>query len=635
MNADAKASRNGSVLDLPQLYTRPPAAELLSTLNRLQVRPSTWDNTEAAVGNVIDEEGLPKYLTGIIASPLAWIVDDNVKEQIWEAASSRLSERVAIPSVSRTFAIPATTCTEAVSVTLHEPSLTADNLGHKTWLASFLLARRLPSILPYISSLHQGESQKSRSRVIELGAGTGLVGLAVAALFDVDVHLTDLPTIVPNLRANVDTHLLSAPNKPKGVISVGELDWSDLPCPQDEEHTTYDIVVAADPLYSPQHPAWLVAAIRHVLKQAATARAVVELPLREAYTPEVEDFKQRMSALGLVIEAEGMGTGFEDWESAHIAVMVFGLLTLAAIPTTIGVAEGISSTKKKDEEEEEEDPTVASTTEAERMRKFRLQCYCDAPSSKAKEINGGTVVLRDDKLWIEPPNVKPSSPSSPFLGFYVPYPDPARHPPPLGLVSFVPTTPPMLNWIYVSLPWRELRYGNRTASIAHTVGPWAWDTGDDGVATSHAGDNGGGLTLEGKEGCVAFETGEGWQLFWEDAEGKIPGPKAGGGEKRRRRTKLQVSIERVFAEDAQDAGAGVMSSENKEKEKGKGRAEDDAGAEDKKVGKAEGAVKVHGEKGTKREERKTESTVEVRTRTVEEGKESGEKEERTRYEYRG
>ena len=77
--------------------------------------------------------------------------------------------------------------------------------------------------------------------------------------------------------------------------------------------------------------------------------------------------------------------------------MVFGLLTLAAIPTTIGVAEGISSTKKKDDNDEE-DPTVASTTEAQRMRKFRLQCFCDALSSKAKEIDGGTIVLRDDKV---------------------------------------------------------------------------------------------------------------------------------------------------------------------------------------------------------------------------------------------
>ncbi|KAL8732966.1 MAG: hypothetical protein Q9166_002364 [cf. Caloplaca sp. 2 TL-2023] len=298
--------------------------------------------------------------------------------------------------------------------------------------------------------------------------------------------------------------------------------------------------------------------------------------------------------------------------------MVFGLLALTAIPTTIGVAESISATKKKDDDNEEQDPFVASTTEGQRMRRFRLQCYCDAHSSKAKEIDGGTVVLRDDKLWIQP--ASSSSSSGAFLGFYVPYPDPSRHPPPLGLVSFTPTTPPMLNWIYVSHPSRELRYGNRTSSIEHTVGPWAWDAGeeDENADTSHAGDNGGGLTLRGNEGALAMETNGGWQLFWEDENGKVPNAE---GKKRR---KLQVSIERVFIEDAQDAGAGVVDDKKKDDEK------------ESKGGVVRGGVEVHDEKGEKKEDRRTETTLEVRTKKVTaEDKKGKKKEERTRYEYRG
>ena len=98
--------------------------------------------------------------------------------------------------------------------------------------------------------------------------------------------------------------------------------------------------------------------------------------------------------------------------------MVFGLLALTALPTTIGVAESISATKKKDNDNEEQDPTVASTTEAQRMRKFHLQCYCDAPSSKAKEIDGGTVILRDDKVSpLRPVSVFVSSPHLDLLQF--------------------------------------------------------------------------------------------------------------------------------------------------------------------------------------------------------------------------
>ncbi len=93
---DTEPSLHCPVLDLPQLYTRPPATELLSTLKRLTVKLSSWNFTEnwqEHEGGEIGEDGVPKYLTGIISSPLLWIEDENLKEQIWEAAGARLSER--------------------------------------------------------------------------------------------------------------------------------------------------------------------------------------------------------------------------------------------------------------------------------------------------------------------------------------------------------------------------------------------------------------------------------------------------------------------------------------------------------------------------------------------------------------
>lgn len=205
--------------------------------------------------------------------------------------------------MSRTFSIPTSTA-NSVSITLREPSLTADNLGHKTWLASYLLAKRLPSLASYVPAL------EISGQVIELGAGTGLVGLAIAAMFDVHVHLTDLPAIVPNLLANVTANPSSIT---KGSTTVGELDWSNIP-DRSEKHTAYDVVVAADPLYSPQHPAWLVAAIGHVLKRDLAARVVIELPLREAYAPEINELKSKMAGTGLAMLVQGTERGFEDWE---------------------------------------------------------------------------------------------------------------------------------------------------------------------------------------------------------------------------------------------------------------------------------------------------------------------------------
>ena len=199
--------------------------------------------------------------------------------------------------------------------------------------------------------------------------------------------------------------------------------------------------------------------------------------------------------------------------------MVIGLLTLAAIPTTIGVAEGVNAENK------ENDPKTSSKMEAERMQKFNLECYCESNSRKAKEIHGGNVVLRNDKVYIEPQSSKKGHT---FEGFYISYPDPDRpQPPPLGLVSSIPSDPPTLNWIYVDKETREVKYGNRTQSRAHIVGSWGWDAGKEGGP--------GGLTLEGEEGAVAVETADGWEVRWEDENGEI-------GVRGKR--KLTVSLER-------------------------------------------------------------------------------------------
>lgn len=85
-----------TVLDLPQLYTHPSAADLTTTLALLAIEPASWDSknhlNDDEAPALIDEAGVPKYLTGIIASQLGWI-DDKRREEIWEAASRRLSER--------------------------------------------------------------------------------------------------------------------------------------------------------------------------------------------------------------------------------------------------------------------------------------------------------------------------------------------------------------------------------------------------------------------------------------------------------------------------------------------------------------------------------------------------------------
>ncbi|KAI5785868.1 putative methyltransferase-domain-containing protein [Geopyxis carbonaria] len=338
-------------LDLPPLHSRPAAASLLAILSSLTLAQPSWDTSDD--GNDSDGflviPGTEKWLTSIIASPLAWL-DADTQDAVRDAAAARLAERcgrTACPEVVRTFRVPRRVCSKGASdpvnsgdsvnssagssgvstpaltdsspdlklelgslepeledvlITLHEPSLTADNLGLKTWGSAYALARILHA-LPL--SLPAG------TRALELGAGTGLVGLAAACVIPElrSVLLTDLPEIVPNLARNV-----AANETPEGVeVGAEVLDWAE-DAEEDGgagEGEKWGLVLAADPLYSPEHPKLLVGVLRRVLGRGGVA--VVALPEREGYGGEREEFRNRMEQAGLVERRGGSVEGRDDW----------------------------------------------------------------------------------------------------------------------------------------------------------------------------------------------------------------------------------------------------------------------------------------------------------------------------------
>lgn len=73
-----------------------------------------------------------------------------------------------------------------------------------------------------------------------------------------------------------------------------------------------------------------------------------------------------------------------------------------------------------------------------------------------------------------------------FHGFYIEYPNEAN-PPILGLVTYIPHTPPMLGWIFADDEHGALRYGNKSASIDHFYGKWDW-TPDESRVTFKGGE---------------------------------------------------------------------------------------------------------------------------------------------------
>lgn len=252
-------------------------------------------------------------MTNVVGSDLSWIEDEDVKESIWEAASKRLSERSgrsAMGDIRRTFFIPLSSedVDDGIELELHEPALTGDSLGLKTWASSNLLAKRLTKLCPKLPSVLLKDTI-----VLELGSGTGLVGLAAAAAFQAHVILTDLPEIVPNLQRNAQANA-AALSLYDAKVDVAVLDWAEPTSLPVETHS-FALILVADPIYSLDHPRLLVQTIRHHLSLDGSARVILEMPLRDAYAPERRDFRERMLAIGLVVDQEGEEVGFDDWSS--------------------------------------------------------------------------------------------------------------------------------------------------------------------------------------------------------------------------------------------------------------------------------------------------------------------------------
>lgn len=200
-----------------------------------------------------------------------------------------------------------------LELTLHEPALTGDDLGLKTWASSYLLAKRmsvLRNVLPPVDRT---------ALVLELGSGTGLVGLAAAAVLQRHVILTDLPEIVPNLDRNARANALTLSSH-AAQTDAAVLDWMHpasffVDGRHDGRANSFPLILAADPIYSPDHPRFLAQAINHHLSLSKNARVVVEMPLRDAYLAERQDFRSRMAEIGLSLLDDGEETGFDDWSS--------------------------------------------------------------------------------------------------------------------------------------------------------------------------------------------------------------------------------------------------------------------------------------------------------------------------------
>ena len=134
----------------------------------------------------------------------------------------------------------------------------ADDVGLQSWSAAIVFCQLMCADPERFGISKQNVS--SYTRIIELGAGTGLVSLVLARLlphFGADnatIIATDYhPAVLENLRANIDTNF---PTSHPGAVEAALLDWS-RPSRDPPFHLPADFLFATDVVYAPEHALWL------------------------------------------------------------------------------------------------------------------------------------------------------------------------------------------------------------------------------------------------------------------------------------------------------------------------------------------------------------------------------------------
>ncbi|KAF2224623.1 hypothetical protein BDZ85DRAFT_104840 [Elsinoe ampelina] len=224
----------------------------------------------------------------------------------------------------RHFPIPLTPHhTQPILIT--EPNLRADNLPLETWASSTILASQL-----HLVPVSFPAPSPSMIPILELGAGTGLVGIAAAGVYRRGTVLTDLEPIVPGLEGNVGLNsgwLGGVEEEENGEgegtgggkveISAGVLDWT-APgiCTVGAKvyrasETKAHVILAADTLYSEEHPVLLSRTVGMWLARDSRARFIMGTALRVAYLEELRELWEKLEGLGLKCVKEGKGMAEE------------------------------------------------------------------------------------------------------------------------------------------------------------------------------------------------------------------------------------------------------------------------------------------------------------------------------------
>ncbi|KAF3906768.1 hypothetical protein AA313_de0205603 [Arthrobotrys entomopaga] len=232
-----------------------------------------------------------------------------------------------LPYATKSYVVSTDKSEGSIEVKIAEPNLQADGLPLETWASSHILAGVLHNFqikFPDTNNYTTKTTPDKRETIIpilELGAGTGLVGISAQAIWGQPAILTDLEPIIPGIQLNID---LNSSIVEAGRCTVaprsGTLDWkvpttlildggkTVLSCSDSKAH----VILAADTVYSEEQPELLTDVITRWLARNGEARVLIAYSMRVAYLDVIRDLWSRFEEAGLEAVGEGRDTARGD-----------------------------------------------------------------------------------------------------------------------------------------------------------------------------------------------------------------------------------------------------------------------------------------------------------------------------------
>ena len=192
-------------------------------------------------------------------------------------------------------------------------------LGAQTWGGAHVLAEVIIQD-PHRFGLHPEQVSRSAEgpKILELGAGTGLVSLAVYRYLAsrglcATIYATDFNSLIlDNLARNISINTLAIPDSTDPKISCSSLDWSNPGAADPDLFDSVDLVLAADVIYEELHARWIRTCLERFMRKPRLGS--VHQPIFHLVVPLRPTHCFESSTIEGIFPLRSEASGQQGWE---------------------------------------------------------------------------------------------------------------------------------------------------------------------------------------------------------------------------------------------------------------------------------------------------------------------------------